>query len=196
MENRFVCSDAPDMASSPVTPELRMWSASGASHGSSKCSSTTSISGHTARSGNHGSAFGSLPVARASALETSVPGNGKSMLAHTPSCAPGVTPELGGEALAQPALDALRRHGDDLGCHRVLERLGDQPGQHRHQGVGAIGSVDVQHPGRVRRRCSRACGSASLQLGGLAYAEVPVFAPPSGKATMVGCPPSSSSRSG
>ena len=36
-------------------------------------------------------------------------------------------------------------------------------GQHRDQRVGPLGSVDVQHPGRVRRRCSRAdrAGTAS-----------------------------------
>ena len=44
--------------SPPTVSELRMCRASGASHGSSKCSSTTSISGHTARSGSHGSAVG------------------------------------------------------------------------------------------------------------------------------------------
>ena len=73
-------------------PHCRCASASGASQGSSKCCSTTSMRGHTDRSGIQGSAFGSLPVARASAPETNVPGNGKATLAHTPSCAPGVTP--------------------------------------------------------------------------------------------------------
>ncbi len=49
LENRFEPS---------TVSEFSMCLASGASHGSSKCSSTTSISGHTARSGNQGSAFG------------------------------------------------------------------------------------------------------------------------------------------
>ena len=68
------------------------WAASGASHSSSRCSSTTSSSGHTARSGSHGSSSGSMPVAAASAVPTSRPGNGNSMLAHTPSWRPGDVP--------------------------------------------------------------------------------------------------------
>ncbi len=68
--------------------------ASGASQTSSKCSSTTSMSGHTARSGNQGSALGSVPEARASALETRDPGNGKSTLAQIPSCPPGLAPNV------------------------------------------------------------------------------------------------------
>ena len=105
------------------------------------------------------------PTARASALFTSVPGNGKSMLAHTPSCAPSRAPEVRRQSLGQPALDAPRRHRDDLGGHRIVERLGHQVAQHRHQGVGPVGPVDVQHPGRVRRRCSPGPGTAgSVEL--------------------------------
>ena len=92
MEKRSGGCGVSAASSSGVAPALRMWSASGASQSSSKCSSTTSMSGHTERSGIQGSAFGSLPVARASAPEISVPGKGNVMLAHTPSCAPGVTP--------------------------------------------------------------------------------------------------------
>ena len=69
-----------------------MCCASGASHGSSKCSSTTSMSGHTARSGTQGSPFGSAPAAHANAPPTNVPGKGKAMLAHTPSCLPSRAP--------------------------------------------------------------------------------------------------------
>src|SRR5580704_9300562 len=72
--------------------ELRMCWARGDSHGSSKCSATTSKSGQTARSGNQGSALGSVPEASANAAEISVPGNGKLTFAHTPSWAPGRAP--------------------------------------------------------------------------------------------------------
>ena len=93
MEKRSGGTGVPGAPGSGVAPALRMWSASGASQGSSKCSSTTSMRGHTDRSGIQGSAFGSLPVALASAPETSVPGNGKvDVGAHAVAAAPGVTP--------------------------------------------------------------------------------------------------------
>ena len=87
------------------------------------------------------------------------PGKREADVGAHPVVRSGRDAESGRQALGEPALDALGRHRDDLGRHRVVERLGHQLGQHRHQGVGAIGAVDVQHPGRVRRRCSGA-GSA------------------------------------
>ncbi len=57
-----------------------------------RCSrSRTSSSGHTARSGRHGSLSRSIPHAAPIASPTSRPGNGKSRLAHTPSAAPAAT---------------------------------------------------------------------------------------------------------
>ncbi len=135
-----------------------MCRANGASHSSAKCSSTTSISGHTARSGNQGSACGSTSEASASAPETRLPGNGKSTLAHTPSCSARVHAEMRRQPLREPALDALCRHRDHLGLHRVRQWDRHQLGQSRHQVVGAIRAVDVEHPCRVRRCCSPATG--------------------------------------
>ena len=93
------------------------------------------------------------------------PGKGEGDVGAHPVLPSGRDAQSGREALTEPALDALRRHGNDFGRHRILERFGHQFGEHRHQGVGAIGSVDVQHPGRVRRRCSRATGSAKPPAG-------------------------------
>ena len=59
----------------------------------------------------------------------------------------------------------------------------------RDQGVGAVGAVDVQHSGRVRRRCSavRSTGTGASRTGQTAaLRRGPVLAPPSGSATMVG----------
>ena len=135
-----------------------MCCASGASHGSSKCSSTTSISGHTARSGTQGSFFGSAPAAHDNAPPTNVPGNGKAMLAHTPSC------------LLSRAPRCVDRRWVS---HRSMPRVGTETTS------GAIGSssgsatrrassdtkVSARSdrwtrsiPRRVRRRCSRPDG--------------------------------------
>ena len=67
-------------------------------------------------------------------------------------------PQVRRQALGQPPLDAACRHRDHLGGHRVVQRVGHQTGQLRHQGVGPFGSVDTEHPRRVRRRCSRPDG--------------------------------------
>ena len=66
--------------------------------------------------------------------------------------------ELTREPLGQPPLDPTSRHGYHLGLDRVVEGDGHQLGQLRHQFVGPIGAVDVQHPCRVRRRCSPGTG--------------------------------------
>ena len=66
------------------------------------------------------------------------PGKGKVDVGAHPVVRSGRDAKLGGEALAEPPLDTLGRHGDDLRRHRVLERFGHQPGQHRHQDVGSI----------------------------------------------------------
>ncbi len=106
--------------------EFLMCCASGASHGSSKWSSTTSIRGQTARWGSHGSASGSVSIARASApVDQRVPGNGNSMLAQTPSCRPGWRPGAPRAAASTSARcrgwgpRPPRRHG-------ILERIGDE----------------------------------------------------------------------
>ena len=101
------------------------------------------------------------------------------------------------QLLRQPPLDTPRRHRDHLGSHGVPERIGQKSGEHPDEDIGPLGSVNVQHPGRVRRRCSRATDPANPLLGGpgAAYA-VPVLAPLSGRATMVGCVNSSSGSSG
>ncbi len=66
--------------------------ASGASHGSPSASSRISSSGHTSRSGSHGSYSGSIPDAAATAADVSLRGNGKSTFAQMPSLRPGVAP--------------------------------------------------------------------------------------------------------
>ena len=109
---------------------------------------------------------------------------------------PGRCTEMRRQSLRQPPLDPPGGHRDHLRRHGIVQRLGDQISEHGHQRVGSLGSVDVQHPGRVRRRCSRTTRSASLQLGGPAGYAVPVLAPPSGSATMVDCSNSSSGSSG
>ena len=54
-----------------------------------------------------------------------VPGNGKSILAQTPSLSPVPRgPEAVGKALGQPALDPSGGDGDDLARHGVGQRLG------------------------------------------------------------------------
>ncbi len=75
--------------------------------------------------------------------------------------------EVSRKALRQPALDTPGGHRDNLRCDGIVQWLSHQISQHPHQRVGPLGSMDVQHPGRVRRRCSRTIGPASLQLGGL-----------------------------
>ena len=75
-------------------------------------------------------------------------------------------PQRRRQALGQPALDAPGGHGHDLGGHRVVERDGHQVRQHRHQRVGPIGAVDVQHPGRVRRGCCPSDGRPAAQRAG------------------------------
>ena len=102
--------------------------------------STTSSSGHTSRSGSHGSVSGSIPDAAATASPVSRRGNGKSTFAQMP--------RRDGEALRQPALHPARGDGDDLGRERVRRRVGEQLAQGGDQAVGAVGSVDVEH-----RRC-------------------------------------------
>ena len=54
-----------------------------------------------------------------------------------------------GDPLREPALHAARRHGDHLGRERILERGGEQPAQGRDEAVGALGSMDVEHPDRM-----------------------------------------------
>src|SRR6478735_2716509 len=54
----------------------------------------TSSNGHTARSTAQGSAAGSTPVTDSSAAPTRRPGNGKAMLAQTPSWRPAVAPSV------------------------------------------------------------------------------------------------------
>ena len=57
-----------------------------------QASSTTSSSGHTARSGSQGSLSPLDAGGRGHRAPTSLPGNGKSMLAHTPSPRPAAAP--------------------------------------------------------------------------------------------------------
>ena len=58
---------------------------------------------------------------------------------------PRARPEVLGELLGQPPLDATGRDRHHLGGQGVLERLGDELGQHRHEPVGPFGAVEVEH---------------------------------------------------
>ena len=97
------------------------------------------------RSGSHGSASGSIPDAAATASPISRRGDGNSTFAQTPSRRPGEAPSDGGQALREPALHPARRHGDDLGRERVVERRREQLAERVDEPVCAFGSVDVEH---------------------------------------------------
>ena len=149
-------ADGGEAARAPVGVVLApRWSASARSHGSSRRSSTTSSSGHTARSGSHGSASGIDPR------------GGRDRVADEPAR----ERELDVRAHPVGAARAWRRgartcrcvsqrsiprvgHGDDLGRERVGERVGEQLAERLDEPVGAFGSVDVEHrsQGEVARR--------------------------------------------
>ena len=59
--------------------------------------------------------------------------------------------EHGRQPLRQPALDAARRHGDDLGLHRVVQRCADDAAERVDKAVRAFRSVDVKHSADRRK---------------------------------------------
>ena len=123
----------------------RRWAASGSRNGSSRWASTTSSSGHTDRSGSQGSSPGASPLAAAVAWLTSAPGKGKAMLAHTPSARSDGRAQPVGKPLRQPAFHASGRNGDDLGGHRVRQRLRQHLAKDLDQEVRSLRAMDVQH---------------------------------------------------
>ncbi len=185
---------------SRTVSELRMCWANGASQGSSKCASTTSSRGQTARWGSQGSESGSVSAASARAPLTTEPGNGKSMLAQTPSCRPGVAPRW-----------AERRCVNQ----RSMPRVGTETTSAAMGSSRGSATTSRSIPTSVSARSDRwTCSTPAEYVGGVSvrpappapllgglhgattiYA-VPVLAPPSGSATMVGCVNSSSGSSG
>ena len=119
------------------------------SQSSSRLASTTSSSGQANRSGRHGSAIGSTPVAAASADCTSRPGKGNCEVGAHAVGSTGGGAESGRQLVGEPALDAERVHGDDLAAERVGDRRRQQVGQHVGQHVGPLGAVEHE-----RHRCS------------------------------------------
>ena len=130
---------------SPSRSLAPKWAASEANHGSARHSSTTPNSGHTERSGNHGSVSVSMPAAAATTAPISRPGKGKVEVgAHT--VAPkGRGAQAGRQALGQPALDAACRHRHDFGHQRIGEGRLDDITQCLDEAVGPLCSVKVQH---------------------------------------------------
>ncbi len=62
-----------------------------------------------------------------------------------PVLAIGRRAEVERQPLCDPPLDALGRHGDDLGRERIRERGGEGLAEGVDEGVGAGGSVEVEH---------------------------------------------------
>ena len=50
-----------------------------------------------------------------------------------------------GHPLGQPSLHAARGDGDDLGREGISRALSEEPGEGVGEGVGADGTVDVEH---------------------------------------------------
>ena len=125
--------------------------------------SSSSTSGHTRRDGRQAStAPAGTTGARTSS--TSVVTLGKRTFAQTPS-APRRTAQHVGEALGQPALDALGRHGDDVGG----EGVGRRGPQHLREGGGEhgalSGAVDDEHVRLPPRRAGRQPSGGTAVFG-------------------------------
>ena len=73
------------------------------------------------------------------------PGKGKATLAQTPSRSIGAGAEAMGKPLGQPAFHASGRDGDDLGRHRVRQRLGQHVAEDLDQQVRSLRAMHVQH---------------------------------------------------
>ena len=119
-----------------------------ASHGSGSDSSTTASSGHTARSGSHGSAAGSIPEAAATASVTSRCGEGNTTLAQTPSARPVRAPSTADirwvSQRSMPRVGTATTSGANGSCRALRQERGERVGE----GVGAGGTVDVEHGSR------------------------------------------------
>ena len=73
--------------------------------------------------------------------------------AVTPS---GRRSERGGQALGEPALHPARRHRDDLGRERIVERRSKQLAERVGKSICTFGSVDVEHALTLSRNPDRA----------------------------------------
>ncbi len=60
------------------------------------------------------------------------------MLAQTPSRRPGVAPRRAESCWVSHRSTPRVGHGHDLGLHGVLERVGHEVAQHRHEAVGPL----------------------------------------------------------
>ena len=194
---RAGCSRSASTSVAP-SPELRMCWASGASQGSSKCSSTTSMSGHTARSGSQGSAVGIGARGQGQRAGDQRPRETGSRCWRTRRRAgPGVAPRSRRQPLGEPPLDAPRRapRRPRASSGRRAARPPARPASPRARRPDRSG-------GRAAPRQSTSAVFPGDRLGKppagrpCGLRRVPVLAPPSGSATMVGCPTSSSCRSG
>ena len=149
--------------------------ASGASHGSSKCSSTTSSSGQTARSGARDRRRGRCPTPGQRPVDQRPGEREVDVGAHAVLPAGRslrVAPTGAASASARCRWSGPRPPRASSG----LERLRDQVTQHRHQAHRPARSGGRAAPRQSTSRCSRwTARSASLQLGAAArrYAEVP-----------------------
>ena len=107
-------------------------------HASSRLSSITSSSGHVIASGDQGSSS-AVPVISA----ISECGLRNAMPAQTPSAAVAAAEDVR-QPLAQPSLDAARRHQHEFLGEWVGQRIGQQCAETVSKQVGALGTVEVE----------------------------------------------------
>ena len=106
----------------------------------------TAMSGHTARSGLHGSAAGSMPVTDCERGADEAARKGEVQVgADAVSPAGARRTQHVGKALREPPLDATRGDGDDLRLERIVQRRAEYGGEGVDQTIGPLGSVDDQH---------------------------------------------------
>jgi len=124
----------------------------------------TSSSGHTSRSGVHGSGIGIDAAGRGNAAGDESPrGREVDVGADAVGATTGGA-EDGGQLLREPALHPPRGDRNDLALERIAQRLSEDLAEGLNECVCAVGAVDVQHTDSFASRQRSGAGRPQMFL--------------------------------